>query len=330
MGFISQYDIHNIPEFKQVIVRILQLGNLKQKYIDLLTDDEGMEVYDQVFTHSSVNLERNYEFFEIMGDVTVNKCIVWYVQRRFPILAKPEFTDVISRLKIHLGSKDFLSQLGQDLNVWNFIVKSELVKTKQLKKTLEDVFEAFFGATEYIIDRRIRQCAGYDICYNIISHILDKKYISLKYEDLYDAKTRLKELFDFYKNKGIGRLEQKEDKVGTGQMDIDGNPYQLIEIKIYRVMSSDRDDNITRTIQSIQSLIQKSTNYHEKQYLQQVQQKLQSSLTNPTAELIGTGVAAKKIQAEQMASQEALKKLALKNFVKSKPEIFTRLEQQMF
>jgi len=75
-----------------------------------------------------------------------------------------------------------------------------------MKKTLEDVFEAFFGATEFILDSQIRNGVGYAICYNIIENLFNEIKISLKYEDLYDAKTRLKENFDYHKKIKSGVL----------------------------------------------------------------------------------------------------------------------------
>jgi dsRNA-specific ribonuclease len=48
--------------------------------------------------------------------------------------------------------------------------------------------------------------------HNIIAKLLDTKDISLRYEDLVDAKTRLKELFDAFGD-DIGKLKYTSDKV---------------------------------------------------------------------------------------------------------------------
>ena len=66
--------VYNGPrdqEFKDMIKTILKLGKLKEKYIDVLLDEEGLSVYDKVFTHPSVDPLNNYEFYEILGDITV-------------------------------------------------------------------------------------------------------------------------------------------------------------------------------------------------------------------------------------------------------------------
>ena len=189
-----------------LIRNILELGKLKKKYIDLLTDKKNIKIYEQVFTHPTVDSEINYEFFEILGDQTVNKAIVWYLTRRYPFLHSPLGVKIISRLKINLVAKKTFADIGSDLKLWNFVSVDEDTRQNRMKKTLEDVFEAFFGATEYILDSQIRNGVGYAICYNIIENLFNDIKISLKYEDLYDAKTRLKENFDYHKKIKSGIL----------------------------------------------------------------------------------------------------------------------------
>jgi len=192
--------------FKCLIRSILLLGKLKKKYIDLLTDDKNLKIYSQVFTHPTIDSEVNYEFFEILGDQTVNKAIVWYLSRRYPFLQSPLGVKIISRLKINLVAKKTFADIGYNLKLWDFVSVDEETRLNRMKKTLEDVFEAFFGATEYILDSQIRNGVGYAICYNIIENLFNDIHISLKYEDLFDAKTRLKESFDYHKKIKSGIL----------------------------------------------------------------------------------------------------------------------------
>jgi hypothetical protein len=77
-----------------------------------------------------------------------------------------------------------------------------------MKSLLEDVFEAFLGATESIIDSCVEVGSGYKVIYSILENIFDDMDISLKYEDLYDAKTRIKETFD--SNTSLGTLQYYE------------------------------------------------------------------------------------------------------------------------
>jgi dsRNA-specific ribonuclease len=197
-----------------MIVNILKSrSELKQKYIDMITDEDGMKVFSQVFTHPTMNEHENYEFYEIIGDSTVNKSIVWYLMRRFPKLRTPQGVPIIARLKICLVSKKTLSILCEKLNVWNFVSSDMDTRQTKMKKTLEDVFEAFLGSVEFLIDSKIKEGAGYSFCYNIIKSLFDEIDISLKYNDLYDSKTRLKELFDFYKNKKIHNFKYETKKI---------------------------------------------------------------------------------------------------------------------
>jgi len=164
-----------------------------------------------------VDKQRNYEWFEIMGDSTLNKCIVWYVSRRFPILQNAEGVKVIARLKINMVSKKKFSEIAQSIGMDRFVRYdvNELpaYNSIALHSMMEDVFEAFFGATEWLVDKLVEPGAGYGICYAIIAKILDRTEISLDYNDLYDAVTRLKETFDICKTRlpGTIRYENRRE-----------------------------------------------------------------------------------------------------------------------
>lgn len=202
-------------KFIYFLKQVLSLSNLNEQYYDILLDKEGIEVYDQVFTHKTANPESNYEYLEFLGDTTLNKSIAWYLSRRFPQLNCLSGVKILTRLKINLISKRSFAGFAKKLCFWDFISADTDVRSTKMEKTLEDVFEAFFGATELLIDSRIQQGAGYNTCYNIISNILDSQNISVRYEDLFDAKTRLKEIFDFFGDK-LGKLKYdtvKEERI---------------------------------------------------------------------------------------------------------------------
>jgi dsRNA-specific ribonuclease len=114
----------------------------------------------------------------------------------------------LTRLKIKFIQKKSFASLSEKLGFWPFISTSfNRNVTEDMTNTLEDVFESFFGATEFIIDKKYKIGMGYKICYKIISKLLDKINISINYEELVDPKTRIKELFDHNKHKGIGTIE---------------------------------------------------------------------------------------------------------------------------
>ena len=191
---------------------------LSKKYVGILTDEISMKAYRQAFTSSTINPSSNYEFFEQMGDVSANKFLVYYFYRRFPVLKCAQGVKVVARLKINYVSKDTFSRIAKQEGFWPYIQASEEWKDRRSKDLLEDVFEAFIGATEYLIDTRVKHGLGAVVIGEYLTKVFDREDISLRYTDLYDSKTRLKELFDKYGGE-LGRIKYAETK----QFDVEGN-----------------------------------------------------------------------------------------------------------
>ena len=193
--------------FKDLITRFLQRGKLRPKYINTLTNTENMKLYGKAFTAASANATENYEIYEQLGDISANKFIVWYAYRRFPQLSCPKGVKVVARLRINYGAKQSFASIAESLGFWPFISADEdgieraaKYRSRHMKDLLEDVFEAIVGCTEQILDEEYRPGVGYAIVYDILRSIFDEIPISLKYTDLYDAKTRMKEIFDMFGN----------------------------------------------------------------------------------------------------------------------------------
>lgn len=184
-------------EFKEFISSLLKRTNLSKKYIQELLKEEHIKLFQQAFTHKVIHPVENYEFFEILGDVTWNKAIVWYLKERFPFLNNSDGVKVIARLKINLVSRESFSKWAEELGFEKFISYDLETKMKHNSAVMEDCLEAFIGVTEYLIDLLFQKC-GYYFCFQFVKSLLDEKKISLLYEDLYDPITRLKETFDFY------------------------------------------------------------------------------------------------------------------------------------
>lgn len=198
-------------DFKELINGVLKKGNLRKKYRKMLTDESSMELYAAAFTSELVDPDNNYQVLEQIGDLTGNKFIVNYMYERFPQLDYTEGVKVVARLRINYGAKQSFSEIARKLGFWPFISATNDLRQRKMKSLLEDVFEAFLGATERILDRKKRVGVGYAIVYDILATIFDEMDISLRYEDLYDAKTRLKELFDLHEDR-LGPLVYKEQK----------------------------------------------------------------------------------------------------------------------
>lgn len=198
-------------KFKTLISSVLKRALKKKKYLDILTDKESMVVFGKAFTSELVDPVNNYQQLEILGDSTANKFIVWYVFRRFPQLRCTEGVKIAARLKINYGSKQTFFKIAEKLGFWDFITATNELRQRKKKSLLEDVFEAFIGAIESILDNRVKESIGYFIVYKLLKSIFDEMDISLKYEDLYDAKTRLKELFDLH-GEQLGKSKYQETR----------------------------------------------------------------------------------------------------------------------
>jgi dsRNA-specific ribonuclease len=191
--------------FKNFIGKILtEEGGISLKNKEEILDYDGMNYYSLAFTSPSVDSVNNYQFLETLGDSTLNKAIIWYFSRRFPQINSRDGIDILTKLKIKFTQKKSFAFLAQKMGFQNFIA---VLPGEDMISTLEDVFEAFFGATELVLDKKYKIGSGYRICYKIICKLLDTLQISIGYEELVDAITRFKELFDQNKHKGIGKFE---------------------------------------------------------------------------------------------------------------------------
>ena len=274
--------------FKKLITGLLKKGNIKQKYIDILTTPESMEVYAASFTSEQVDESNNYQVYEQLGDLTGNKFIVWYIYKRFPQLKCAEGVKVAARLRINLGSKNSFCSIAEDNGFWDFISATNELRQRKKKPLLEDVFEAFLGATETLLDEYTKIGVGYACVYKILGAIFDEMEISLRYEDLYDAKTRLKELFDIHADKlGPLRYEEKREELVAYSM-------------IYRLHGAKYDTRQDGTV-NMNSVVGKYKKV-----------------------LIGQGSASLKADAEQVAAADALKNLAAQGYIKHAPSIYAR------
>ena len=181
--------------FANMIKQVLSYSKVKTVSTDLLVNEKSLQKYQMAFTHKSVNCEQNYEVYEFLGDATINKAIVWYLKDRFPFLTNPIHVKMLTRLKINLICKKSFAYIADQLGFWKYIVASEVVRCREKLSLLEDCLEAFIAVTEILVDS-IVPGEGYKFCFSIISSLMDKIAISLDYNVLFDAKTRLKELFD--------------------------------------------------------------------------------------------------------------------------------------
>lgn len=191
--------------FIDFLKNIFKKANIKDEFIDLCLKKKYK--FDEAFTSNSVDQEKNYEYYEQLGDVTVNKFIVFYMYNRFPQLKTSKGIEIVARLKIKYGSKELLYQIAKQLGFWPFISATDELRDKRQKSLLEDVFESFIGCVEEVVDETIKEIkgeffpgVGYYVCWQILSSIFNELDIPINYASLVDSKTKLKELFDERKN----------------------------------------------------------------------------------------------------------------------------------
>lgn len=273
-------------DFKKLIFNLLSSCKLKKHYIDVLTDDDSIHIFEDAFTSSTVDSQNNYEIYEQLGDITANKFIVWYMYRRFPQLKCTNGVKVVARLRINYGAKQSFSTIADSLGFWDYISASEDERSHRKKALLEDTLEAFLGATEFLIDNKIKNNVGYAVVYSLLETVFDKIHISLKYEDLYDAKTRLKELFDFYPKETIGSIEYISTKIALE----DKNNFNFTSV--YLITGFSLIDN---------------------------------KKIGGKKEEIGSGSSALKSDSEQKAALKALHTLNARGFVKPIPEFYNQI-----
>lgn len=196
--------LHENKSFKQFIIKLLNISGLGDKDIAHFTRKEFMIEFTKAFTSKDYDEIYNYEFYEILGDATSNKIVVWYFKRRFPEVFDMNNSlynkkghmgavAIMARLKINGVSKQTYSEYARNLGFFEFI-RATPTELKSSRKILEDVFEAFLGCLESIIDDTVSIHSGYGIAYNFMESLMDKQNISLKEEDLYDSITRLNEI----------------------------------------------------------------------------------------------------------------------------------------
>ncbi len=196
----------NNSDFRQFLYKLfITRGNINPNIANDLLDEEGVERMKIAFTHSSMLAEQNSEYFETIGDRTGNKCIIWYLHRRFPELQNhPQASMYMTELKKKYEKKETLGRFAKKLRFYEYIHWRELIYVAQNFKRnvimdnsmLEDCFESFCGVLEDMIDSRIEVGAGYQIVYNIIASLLDEEKISTDINILVDPKSQIKEVMD--------------------------------------------------------------------------------------------------------------------------------------
>ena len=298
MDTIEIYRGERGEPFKNLIRSILKHGNIKPKFVEAIFTEDNMRILDAAFTHQSANPRRNYQFLEILGDSTANDTLVWYFSRRFPQINCPDGVNTLARLKINYGSKKMFSKFAAKLGMWPFITASEEVRKNAYSKTLEDVFEAFIGAIKKILDATFMIGVGNAVIYDFIAGFMNTVDISLRYEDLYDPKTRLQDTILWY-------LKENKEKqwYQNHQKKFKANPklaqnWLSFYLEYFSNKENDRYYNTRVMIKDLEAF-------------------------NFRSEVIGSGKNFVKVDSEQEAAEQGLAWLKRRGISKPIPEFYT-------
>jgi dsRNA-specific ribonuclease len=203
------------------ILNVFNKVNIKDKYKQIFVTDYALSMFQTAFIAKSVLPQQNYEVLEFLGDSASNHAVVAYFYNVYPQLRCLSGSGVatLSRLKIKHTSSESFAKFATHLGFLQYIkaTKEELDNPEKTQHLLEDVFEAFIGA---MYDILMKHFGLHGVCnqiiYDFISYIFNQQQISFDLDELYDAKTRLKELFDnksdmnaFYKTFGKPIYERR-------------------------------------------------------------------------------------------------------------------------
>ncbi len=203
-------DTKGVPDFLKFIKSLLKRCKLKDQTIDAILSYKGrenmsgLECFRYAFTHKSYDgIEGlNYELYELLGDTILNEIVVEYISRRFPRVVSVKW---LTRIKHNLISKKVCGTLAEGLGFFKYILygneKEDELQVKDCSNKiymsmLEDTLEAFLGCLVDISNSMHKYKIGYHFAYNFISDILDEIRIPITYDEVFDAKSRLKEIYD--------------------------------------------------------------------------------------------------------------------------------------
>lgn len=217
---------------------------LNKTTIEMLTNDENISQFKRAFTSKGYNPEINYEYYEILGDSTANKIISWYLVSRFEnnfheVEGKMSNISILTRLILNTISKTSFEKISKSLNFDKYILATNNEKNNKTFDNkyiniYEDVFEAFVGCLEYLINKNLKEGLGYGICYNFIKSVFDEykdsDFSNFTYEDLYDPKSRLGMEIDKFST--LVKLKEKKEDYKVS--------YELIDTTTNTIYVSDK------------------------------------------------------------------------------------------
>lgn len=208
-------------EYREFIIKLLETrAGVKRSEAEKWTNQSGMELLTLAMTHSSVdptNPRNNYEILEFVGDSILSNITAYYLTESFQTIVEMGNKGVqyLSKQKSLVTSKAFFADFSDKFGFAKFIryrplkyifsketistdQQTQQIKTVMIDRSMmEDVFEAFFAALVKTIDKHEQMIGiGFSVAYSIMSSIYSEITIPTSLNELVDAKSQLKEIFD--------------------------------------------------------------------------------------------------------------------------------------
>lgn len=205
-------------DFDNLLRMLLVRAKIRDETIDkILENPKYKSQFEAAFIHKSYddNAKRNYEKFEQLGDLVLNMAIVNYVTRKFPVIQSAHW---LSNIKHRLISGKSFAKLASELGFYPYIKMSvekreeidSMIRqadiqgedyinvVKEYRSVLEDVFEAFNGTLQWVVNDYANMEAGpgYAVCYEFMKTFLDDIDIPMTMEKVFDPISLVKELYD--------------------------------------------------------------------------------------------------------------------------------------
>lgn len=235
---LTPNEIHDVDllEFKNFISNLLShYAKMSSFNVIKYTDVDCLNEFLIAFTHISFTKDqtKNYEYYEFLGDALLKYCIAVFASEKYhdelTSIDSKKASQYITRLQATRTDKKAYSSFCDKFGLSKFIRYKEFTKLKHGgkndgKQTLdismkEDVFEAFFGVLNYLINKKEKSNVGPVFIFDILKNFFqeNKEIFPDKIPDLKeieDPTTKIKEIWDRKEMKDSGsRIDFQKDLI---------------------------------------------------------------------------------------------------------------------
>lgn len=186
-------------------------------HVNIIFGPDAMNKYwKKVFTHESADesasQKENYEWFEVMGDKTMEYCYMLYFRK---LLGDENLDEsAMTYIKREFVSKEFQALIAKNLGLDNYIRLGDYVELNESIR--EDILEAFFGALGALCDDMIGFGVGFSYAFNLFAHLYNQYAIDTS-KIRKDDKSVLKELFEAkFNTKDVQYMTIQSDRPDLG------------------------------------------------------------------------------------------------------------------